>query len=110
MHNEDKAKRPPVTDIGDLDVADDEELTSEAAAKVLHVSRSHLDALVKSGQLGEIRSTAGGHPNISKAAVLNYKAASKERQAKGLDVMVEASERLGQYDHELIDAPVRNKR
>lgn len=87
-----------------------DELTSEAAAKLLHVSRTHLNTLVDTGQLGEVRRTAGGHRRISKAAVLQYKAVSKERQAKGLVAMVEASERLGLYDQELEGVPVRATR
>lgn len=86
------------------------ELTSEAAAKLLHVSRTHLNTLVDTGQLGNVRRTAGGHRRIAKAAVLQYKAASKDRQAKGLDAMVEATERLGLYDNELDGIPVRYKR
>jgi excisionase family DNA binding protein len=90
--------------------ADTAELTSEAAAKLLHVSRTHLNTLVDTGQLGTVRRTAGGHRRISRAAVFQYKAASKERQAKGLDAMVQATERLGLYDNELDDVPVRSKR
>jgi excisionase family DNA binding protein len=94
----------------DVEAENADELTSEAAAKLLHVSRTHLNTLVDTGQLGEVRRTPGGHRRISKAAVLRYKAASKERQAKGLDAMVEASERLGLYDEELAGVPVRAKR
>ena len=90
--------------------ADAEELTSEAASKLLHVSRTHLNTLVDTGQLGDVRRTAGGHRRISKAAVLQYRAASKDRQAKGLDAMVEATERLGLYDSELDGIPGRFKR
>ena len=89
---------------------DAEELTSEVASKLLHVSRTHLNTLVETGQLGGVRRTPGGHRRISKAAVLQYKAASKDRQAKGLDAMVEATERLGLYDSELDGVPVRSKR
>lgn len=95
-----------------IDAASDEadELTSEQAAKLLHVSRTHLNTLVDTGRLGEVSRTAGRHRRISKAAVLQYKAASKERQAKGLDAMAEASERLGLYDQELEGVPVRSKK
>ncbi len=89
---------------------DAEELTSEAASKLLHVSRTHLNTLVDTGQLGDVRRTAGGHRRVSKAAVLQYKAASKDRQAKGLDAMVKTTERLGLYDNELDGIPVRSKR
>lgn len=95
-----------------IDAAPDEtdELTSEEAAKLLHVSRTHLNTLVDMGRLGEVCRTAGRHRRIPKAAVLQYKAASKERQAKGLDAMAEASERLGLYDQELEGVPVRSKK
>lgn len=96
---------PPV-----LEAAADTELTSEAAAKLLHVSRSHLNTLADSGALGEVRRTAGNHRRISKAALLNYKARSKERQAKGLDAMMEESQRLGLYDDELSGIPQRARR
>jgi len=86
------------------------ELTSQAAAKLLHVSRKHLDTLVESGKLGDVGRTAGGHRRISKDAVLRYKLVSKARQAKALDVMVESTERLGLYDREVEDKPARNRR
>lgn len=100
-------KHPPSQAAGG---SDDDELTSEAAAKLLHVSRTHLNTLVESGALGEVRRTAGGHRRISKSAVLEYKEKSKARQAKGLDEMMEASRRLGLYDVELANIPVRRKR
>lgn len=89
---------------------EDDELTSEAAAKLLHVSRSHLNTLADSGALGEIRRTAGNHRRISRTALLDYKARSKERQAKGLDAMIEASQKLGLYDDELAGVPRRASR
>jgi hypothetical protein len=48
--------------------------------------------LVGTGALDQVRRTAGGHRRISKAAVLRYKAASKERQKRGLDTMIESVE------------------
>jgi excisionase family DNA binding protein len=92
------------------EVVDDDELTSEAAAKLLHVSRSHLNTLADSGALGAIRRTAGNHRRISKTALLDYKKRSKERQAKGLDAMMEASQKLGLYDEEIADVPRRASR
>jgi excisionase family DNA binding protein len=91
-------------------VDEDEQLTSEAAAKLLHVSRTHLNTLLDAGMLGEVSRTAGGHRRIPKAAVLTYKAESKARQAKGLDAMVKASQRLGLYKGELAGVPRRAKR
>ena len=86
---------------------DDEELTSHAAARLLRVSRSHLNTLADSGALGEMRLTAGNQRRFSKAALLDYKTRSKERQSKGLDTMMEASRKLGLYGDELAKAPRR---
>jgi excisionase family DNA binding protein len=91
-------------------VDEDEQLTSQAAAKLLHVSRTHLNTLLDAGKLGEVSRTAGGHRRISKAAVLAYKAASKARQAEGLASMARASQRLGLYKDELAGVPRRAKR
>jgi excisionase family DNA binding protein len=87
------------------DEADEPLLSSEEAAKLLHVSRTHINMLIDSGKLGEITRTAGGHRRIAKTAVLKYKAESKQRRARGLGAMVESSERLGLYDTE--DAELR---
>jgi excisionase family DNA binding protein len=86
---------------------EDEVVTSEKAAQLLHVSRTHVNSLVEAGKLGPVTLTEGGHRRISKAAVLHYKADSKHRQARGLATMTEASQRLGLYDHEL--AGIRRK-
>ena len=86
---------------------EDEELTSEAASKLLHVSRTHVNSLADSGALGVVRRTDGGHRRISKAGLLTYKALSRERQSKGLDAMVAASQKLGLYDAELEGLPVK---
>jgi len=101
---------PPLVEAPALADAADTELTSEAAAKLLHVSRTHLNALVDAGQLGEVRRTAGRHRRISKAAVLRYKEASRQRQTQGLDDMMAATQRLGLYERELEGVPVRGKR
>lgn len=106
---EGSALKQPVSALS-VDIEAEDELTTEAAAKLLQVSRTRLVTLVASGQLGKVRRTAGGHRRISKAAVLRYKSASKERQAKGLGAMVEASERLGLYDQELDGVRDRAKR
>jgi excisionase family DNA binding protein len=87
------------------DDADDPLLSSEEAAKLLHVSRTHINMLIDSGKLGEITRTVGGHRRIAKTAVLKYKVESKQRRARGLDAMVKSSERLGLYDTE--DAELR---
>jgi excisionase family DNA binding protein len=82
-------------------------VTSEEAATLLHVSRTHINSLVEAGKLGPVSLTEGGHRRISKAAVLGYKAGSKQRQGQGLKMMTEASQRLGLYDNEL--AGIRRK-
>jgi excisionase family DNA binding protein len=85
------------------------ELTSEEAAKLLHVSRTHLNTLVDEGALGDVRITQGGHRRIPRAAVLAYKEKSTLAQRRGLDKMTEASQRMGLYDGELEGLPVRKK-
>jgi excisionase family DNA binding protein len=87
------------------------ELTSEQAAQLLHVSRTHLNTLVYEGKLGDVRRTEGGHRRISRAAVLEYEAKTKTKlvQRAGLDRMTEASRRIGLYDTELDGLPVRRK-
>ena len=84
---------------------EDPEMTSEGAAKLLHVSRTHLNSLIDAGELGVVRRTSGGHRRISRPAVLAYWARTKERQFEGLDEMIEASQRLGLYDAEIDDLP-----
>ncbi len=86
---------------------EDDGLTSEAAAKLLHVSRTHLNSLADAGALGVVRRTDGGHRRISKAALLEYKNRSRERQSKGLDAMMAASQRLSLYEEELVGHPAR---
>jgi excisionase family DNA binding protein len=84
-----------------------DELTSEEAARRLHVSRTHLNTLVDEGKFGEVRHTEGGHRRIPLAAVLAYRESSKKAQKKGLDRMEEASRRMGLYDEELEGLPAR---
>jgi len=86
---------------------EDEVVTSQEAAQLLHVSRTHVNSLVQAGKLEPVNLTEGGHRRISKAVVLHYKVDSKHRQARGLAMMTEASQRLGLYDHEL--AGIRRK-
>lgn len=91
------------------DVTDNEELTSEEAAKLLHVSRTHLNTLVDEGKLPSAR-TRGGHRRIPRSAVLAYREQMRAAQSAGLERMMDASERLGLYDEELEGLPVRRKR
>jgi excisionase family DNA binding protein len=92
--------------VGSADDAD-EWLTSEAASKLLHVSRTHLNTLADSGELGDIRRTHGRHRRISKVKLLQYKERTQERQSKGLDAMVTASQKLGLYNAEFEGLPVK---
>jgi excisionase family DNA binding protein len=87
-------------------------LSSEEAAKLLHVSRTHINMLIDSGKLGQITRTEGGHRRIARTAVLKYKAESKLRRARGVNAMVEATERLGLYDAEAAElrAAMKGKR
>jgi len=87
-------------------------LSSEEAAKLLHVSRTHINMLIDSGKLGQVNRTEGGHRRIARTAVLKYKAKSKLRRARGVNAMVEATERLGLYDAEAAElrAAMKGKR
>ena len=81
-------------------------MTSEQAAKLLGVSRSHVNSLVDSGGLPSSR-THGGHRRIARSAVLDYQVRMKAGQAKGLDDMSTASARLGLYADDLAGVPPR---
>ncbi|SEK79991.1 DNA binding domain-containing protein, excisionase family [Roseateles sp. YR242] len=96
-----KAAKPPGVE---------EELTSEAAAKLLHVSRTHLNSLADSGALGPIRRTEGGHRRIMRPHLLDYLAESQRRQAEGVEDMMAATEKLGLYDDEAASVPKRPRR
>jgi len=87
-------------------------LSSEEAAKLLHVSRTHINMLIDSGKLGQITRTEGGHRRIARTVVLKYKAESKLRRARGVNAMVAATERLGLYDAEAAElrAGMKGKR
>ena len=89
---------------------DDELLTSEQAAELLHVSRTHVNKLMDSGVLRNVLKTEGGHRRVPRASVVAYKTQSKARQAKGMERMTEASRRLGLYEAELAGIPKPPKR
>lgn len=93
-----------------LDAKAVEVVTSEAAAKLLNVSRTHINKLVDEGVFGPIHRTEGGHRRIPKDAVLQHIEASKVEKTKGLNEMMDASARMGSYDAELAGIPVRGKR
>lgn len=89
---------------------EDSSLTSEQAAQLLHVSRSHVNGLADSGALGKVMKTLGGHRRIPRASVLAYKEQSKRSQAKGLEAMMAATDEAGLYDLELESAPRRKRK
>ncbi|MGQ7935440.1 helix-turn-helix domain-containing protein [Paraburkholderia sp. D1E] len=89
--------------------SDHDAMTISEAAKILRVSRTHLNTLIDEGKLDGVRYTQVGHRRILRAAVLAYKEESKTTQKKGLNRMVEASERMRLYDRELEGLPVRRK-
>lgn len=89
-----------LTDISQAHGDDGEEVTSEAAAKLLHMSRTHLNTLADTGALGPVRRTEGGHRRLLKVHVLRYLAVTQSRQLQGLEQMVAATDELGMYDEE----------
>lgn len=76
---------------------DDEEITSEEAAKILRVSRTHINTLMDRGHLAGSR-TAGGHRRVSKASLEAYKSEARKKQLDGLRQMVSASNEMGLYE------------
>lgn len=86
-----------------------ESLTTEEAATLLGVSRTHVISLIKSHALTASQ-TSGGHRRLSKAGVLAYKTEMKTRQSKGLDAMMAATTDMGLYETELEGIPRRAKR
>jgi excisionase family DNA binding protein len=85
------------------------DVSSEEAAKLLHVSNKFVDNLVVEGKLPGVRDGQSGRFRIPRASVLAFKEELKAAQKKGLDRMVEASERMGLYDAELEGMPDRRK-
>jgi hypothetical protein len=80
----------------------DSKIDRNEAARLLFVSRSHFDALVRSGKVVPARcASTGPHKLFSKAELLSYKKKQRKRQRKGLKMMVAAAERMGLYDAEL---------
>jgi excisionase family DNA binding protein len=84
---------------------DEEMLTSEKAAQLLHVSRPHLAKLLDNGTIPGVAKTEKGHRRIAKGAILRYKAQMKERQAAGFAAVAKMSQELGLYDDELEGIP-----
>lgn len=89
-----------------LSSASDHELSFEAAAKLLHVSPTHLCALADAGVFGLVRLTKEGHRLLPKAGVLSFRAESRGRQARGLKAAMAATRKLGLYDAELAGLPL----
>jgi excisionase family DNA binding protein len=91
----------PKENVVDLDVESAAEfLTSEEAAKMLRLSRTHVNALIDAGKLGDILKTEGGHRRVTRGAVLDYLEARKVTQRKGIEQMMEESAKMGLYKDE----------
>jgi hypothetical protein len=86
----------------------DSKIDGNEAARLLFVSCSHFDALVRSGKVVPARcASTGPHKLFSKAELLSYKKKQRKRQRKGLKMMVAAAERIGLYDAEIADLQTR---
>lgn len=85
------------------------DLSTEEAAKLLHVSLKFVDELVEAGELVGAYQAQDGLRRIPRAIVSAYKEKSKAAQKKGLDQMIEASERMGLYDAEVEDLRIQPK-
>ncbi len=85
-------------------------LTSEQAAKLLNVSRPHINKLLDTGLIPGVERMPGGHRRISRGAVLQYKEGMKLRQSKASREVGRISNELGLYDDELDGIPESPKR
>lgn len=86
------------------------EKTSVEAARLLHVSRTHLNTLIEEGKIGGVRRIQEGHRRLRLSAVLEYKEETKVLQKTALNKTIAASQRIGLYDAELEGLPVRKQR
>lgn len=77
-------------------LADDEELTTNEAAALLHVSRPHLVSMLEAGDLPYRR--VGTHRRIRLADVLAFKRRDDEARRDALDELTGLSDELGLYD------------
>lgn len=84
------------------------ELSLEAVARVLFVSRSYVRRLIDEGRLSA-RMGDDGLPRLPLAAVMAYREQMRIRQREGMEQLMEASQRAGLYDAEAEDLPVRRK-
>ncbi|ASL48089.1 hypothetical protein bAD24_III11865 [Burkholderia sp. AD24] len=97
VRNLKRARRPHV----------DSKINRNEAARLLFVSASHFDALVRWGKATPTSFGPTGPHLFLKAALLSYKKKQKKRQRKGLKKMMAASERMGLYDAEIADLQTR---
>ncbi|WP_321943311.1 MerR family transcriptional regulator [Paraburkholderia tropica] len=84
------------------------ELSLEAAARLLFVSRSYVRRLIDDGRLSA-RMDEDGLPWIPLSAATAYREQMRIRQREGMLQLMEASQRAGLYDAEAEDLPVRRK-
>lgn len=88
--------------------ASNPELSIEATARALFVSRSYVRRLVDEGGLPAYISN-DGLPRIPLSAVQAFREKMRAEQEKALISLMDASQRLGLYDAETEDLPVRRK-
>jgi excisionase family DNA binding protein len=87
-----------------------QKLTSEEAAKMLHVSRVFVEALIEEGRLPGAHATGDGQFRIPRVSVIAYKKEMRKTRKLGLQDMIDASEKAGLYDLELEDVRVRRRK
>ena len=84
-------------------LADEEMLTTQAAADMLNISRQYLVRLVDSGRLPAVK--VGSHRRLRASDVEAFKIARDKGRDAALDRLVELSEEVGGYALEPSEEP-----
>jgi excisionase family DNA binding protein len=79
-------------------IADDTELTTEEAAKLLFVSRPYLVKLLDTNIIPLAQVTVGGQRRVRKEDVLRYKALLRFRQENAMRELAKATDELAPYE------------
>jgi excisionase family DNA binding protein len=77
---------------------DEQQISTEEAARLLFASHSYLVRLLDTNQIPAIHVTQEGRRRVRKVDVLCYKDELRTRQQAALNIMVKTSEAMRLYD------------